>query len=204
MINVAEKPCPFNSRSLELVDQFLSKQQSEEILQELINIDHWNNGQYSAAGRKFLMPRFQTWYADIGIIYNFSYGLHEHRPWTPLLIHLKQQIEYFCKAEFNSVLINLYRNGHDWVDWHSDSEIELGHQPLIASLSLGVGRQFCYRHKASAEIDSLKLDSGSLLIMSPSFQNNWQHCIAREPHIISPRINLTFRYVVMPQLDSSY
>ena len=70
---------PFASGSLELFSNFLDKQQSDNLLKELITIDHWNDGQYSVAGRRFSMPRAQTWYADPGIVYNFSYDLHKHR-----------------------------------------------------------------------------------------------------------------------------
>lgn len=43
---------------------------------------------------------------------------------------------------FNSMLANLYRDGKDSVDWHSDNESALGRNPVIASVSLGETRSF--------------------------------------------------------------
>ncbi|GAM62570.1 alkylated DNA repair protein alkB [Vibrio ishigakensis] len=37
-----------------------------------------------------------------------------------------------CDVHFNSVLVNLYRNGDDYMGWHSDNEKELGVNPVIA------------------------------------------------------------------------
>lgn len=44
---------------------------------------------------------------------------------------------------FNSVLLNRYRHGGDAIGWHSDDEAELGIDPLIASLSLGLHAVLC-------------------------------------------------------------
>lgn len=193
-----QQDCPFNSGTLELHDTFFDQQQADILMQQLIAENHWNHGEYVIAGRCFIMPRWQTWYADLCIIYNFSYELHQRRDWTPELLMLKQQVEHQCQHKFNSVLVNYYRNGKDWVDWHSDDDVELGQAPVIASVSFGINRKFCYRHKNSGNMNFIDLKNGSLLIMKPSFQQYWQHSITRAPEINLPRINLTFRQVVMP------
>ena len=48
---------------------------------------------------------------------------------------------------FNSVLLNLYRDGRDSVSWHADNEPGLGRDPVIASLSLGAVRRFQLKHR---------------------------------------------------------
>jgi len=200
MINLKQSTplCPFGSGALELFDQIIDEQQCYVMSEKLLNETHWNRGEYNVAGRKFTMPREQSWYADPGIVYNFSIPLHQHRLWTPVLTRLKHQIEMICNNPFNSVLINWYRNGLDWVDWHCDNEIELGEKPFIASLSFGASRRFCYRHKVTQEFGEIILKNGSLLIMKPIFQQEWLHCIPREKQLKQPRINLTFRNVMMP------
>jgi len=191
--------CPFESGSLILMPNFLDNNQSDLLLKELTWQDHWNKGQYTVAGRQFSMPRLQSWYSDPGIVYNFSYELHKHRLWTPSLVFLKGKIEKTSKAKFNSVLINWYRNGNDWVDWHSDNEVELGPAPLISSLSLGATRKFGYVNKQSNEMGFVELMNGDLLIMKSSFQKFWKHCIPQDKDIKISRVNLTFRSVIMPK-----
>ena len=49
--------------------------------------------------------------------------------------------------------------------WHADSEPELGMQPVIASVSLGVARTFDLRHNKTGVVQSFSLKGGSLLVM---------------------------------------
>jgi len=94
-------------------------------------------------------------------------------------------------------LLTYYRDGQDHVNWHADDEPELGDAPVIASLSLGAAREFQYRHKQGEARGSLQLQDGELLVMQPQFQQQWEHRVPTQPHISEPRINLTFRQVVM-------
>ena len=98
---------------------------------------------------------------------------------------------------FNSVLLNLYRDGKDAVSWHQDNEPELGKQPIIASLSFGEARKFQFKHKSRKDIArfAVTLTHGSLLVMRGKTQEYWQHQIPKTSKPIGPRINLTFRHI---------
>ena len=110
---------------------------------------------------------------------------------------LRQRLERACGATFNSVLANLYRDGHDAMGWHSDDEPELGPAPVIASLSLGAQRRFVFRPKAprGPPVLDLELPHGSLLRMAGATQRLYQHALPRMARVQSPRINLTFRRI---------
>lgn len=88
-------------------------------------------------------------------------------PWILSLLSIKKRIEKVAESNFNSVLANLYRNGQDYVSWHSDDEKELGENPILASISFGATRRFLLRHKSNKDLETvdLSLDHGSLLIM---------------------------------------
>ena len=86
-------------------------------------------------------------------------------PWTPQLESLKAICEQKAGKSFNSLLLNLYRNGDDKVSWHSDNESELGYEPCIASLSLGAVRRFKFRHLESREVVECSLPPGSLVVL---------------------------------------
>lgn len=60
---------------------------------------------------------------------------------------LKDRLEEVTGIHYNSMLANLYRDGHDSVAWHSDDELCLGPEPTIASLSFGDTRNFELRKK---------------------------------------------------------
>lgn len=180
-------------------EHLLDTEQAQYYYQRLLTENEWPDNSYEVFGRRFTLPRQQTWHADSGIVYSYSNNLLQSRPWTKPLLDLREKVEAATGADFNAVLVNYYRNGDDYVDWHSDDELEMGEEPLIASLSLGAERSFAYR-----EIEKnagrrplqgqVQLPAGSLVLMLPAFQHRWQHSIPRCGEIAG-RINLTFRYV---------
>ncbi|PSV34605.1 MULTISPECIES: alpha-ketoglutarate-dependent dioxygenase AlkB [unclassified Photobacterium] len=173
--------------------QFLNLQQSEQYFQQLKNELNWQQEHITLFGRSVLQPRLQTWLGDA--VYTYS-GLTMHpQPWTSAILDLKAQCEQQAKTSFNSVLGNLYRDGEDYMGWHQDNERELGHQPVIASLSFGVTRQFVFKHKTTKEKIAFQLTPGSLLIMAGETQQYWQHALPKTKRVNEPRINLTFRYI---------
>lgn len=189
--------CP----ELEIIDGFYDAAECERIYRHLRHQHQWPDNRYTVAGRQFILPRLQTWHADPGIRYSYSNNLLQTRPWMPVLSEIRSQIETYLNFSFNSVLVNLYRNGNDYVGWHSDNEAELGEQPFIASVTFGAERRFEFRHKKSSENGRVLLRSGTLLIMQPNFQHHWLHSLPIDQNVSEGRINLTFRKVITPALN---
>lgn len=79
--------------------------------------------------------------------------------------------------------------------WHADDEPQLGHNPAIASLTLGAERVFKLRHQ-DGETHSFRLQSGSLLMMEGCLQYFWKHALPKSRKIKQGRINLTFRKII--------
>jgi alkylated DNA repair dioxygenase AlkB len=118
-------------------------------------------------------------------------------PWTPELQAIREMVEPLAGIQFNSVLLNYYRDGNDSVAWHSDKESIMGSQPVIASVSFGQVRRFDIRNKSDhKEHYSVKLEHGSFLLMKAGLQENWEHRIAKSAKLMNPRVNLTFRLVI--------
>jgi alkylated DNA repair dioxygenase AlkB len=154
----------------EIIEAFYDAAECEHIYRDFPPEQNWPDNSYHVAGRQFTLPRLQTWHANPGIRY--SNNLLETRPWTPLLSTIRLKVESFIDFSFNSVLVNLYRNGADYVGWHADNEQELGEQPFIASLTFGAERHFAFRHKQTSEEGRVLLRNGTLLIMQPDFQHH--------------------------------
>ena len=83
--------------------------------------------------------------------------------------------------------------------WHRDNESELGRQPVIVSLSLGEPRRFRLRQKYDITNAPLtfELGDGDLLIMYGPTQTYWEHALLKSRRDLGPRMNLTFRSVVV-------
>lgn len=169
----------------------------EEILSELIEQTPWRAEQVKIWGRTLDQPRLVAWYGDAGRTYRYSGILLEPLPWSNTLLDLKKLVEVVCDAEFNSVLLNYYRDNRDSMGLHSDDEPELGLRPVIASLSLGEERTLLFKHKFRKDerIIRLRLGSGSLLLMKDATQAYWKHGIGKERSRLGPRVNLTFRRI---------
>ena len=167
----------------------------DALLQTLIDDTAWRQQEITVYGKAYLQPRLSAWYGDLA--YSYSGIRLEPLPWTATLLDIKRHVETLVKHNFNSVLLNLYRDQHDSMGMHSDDERELGPEPAIASLSLGEERTLLLRHKSRKEIRTVKLalPAGSLLLMQGQTQQYWRHGINKERQVCTPRINLTFRTV---------
>lgn len=179
-----------------LIPQALEPLAAQAFFETLREEVCWQQDKILIAGNWLPIPRLQAWYGDPGARYMYSGLSLDPKTWTPTLYELKQLVELQSATSFNSVLLNLYRDGQDSMGWHSDDEPELGVEPVIASLSLGGDRHFSLRQKKpGSKKMKILLPSGSLLIMSGCLQANWQHQVPKTALPVGERINLTFRLI---------
>ncbi len=178
---------------LVLWHDFLGEDQARGLFDHLYQHTAWQQSTILIAGIPRKIPRMNAWHGELDAVYTYSGARFTPHPWTERLLELKQRVQDTTAQVFNSVLINLYRDGSDSVSWHSDNERELGSQPVIASLSLGATRTFQLKHKTDRQLLKLPLGNGSLLLMTGQLQRFWLHRIPKQPSIREPRINCTFR-----------
>jgi alkylated DNA repair dioxygenase AlkB len=157
----------------------------------------WKQDHIKLFGKVHPTPRLVAWYGDPHCTYTYSGVVNTPLAWTPTLLTIKDRIEQLLyPAKFNCVLLNFYRDGHDKMGWHSDDEKELGPNPNIASVSFGATRRFDFKHKTDpGNKFSLELHSGSVLLMQGDMQHHWLHQLPAQKRILTPRINLTFRFI---------
>ena len=185
---------------LEYFPGFLSPSDADELLVALLAGVIWQSPVVQLFGRTFCSPRLAAWYGDPGAVYQYSGLINEPLPWLPSLIVLRRQIEHRFRQSFNSVLLNFYRDGADSMGWHRDREPELGKNPTIVSISLGGIRRFVLQHSRQSDMARLELrpEHGSLLLMRGATQHFWRHCVPKTRKVVAPRVNLTFRRIVLP------
>lgn len=188
---------PVENGEVLLMENFLSLSEAILLIQKLKTSIEWRQESIKMYGKVYPVPRETAWYGEEGRNYAYSGIMCNPLPWTHELFELKNRIEALLPLDqFNSVLLNRYRNGNDKVSWHSDDEKELGVNPTIASISLGVTRRFDLRHKIDkSNTLKLNLSSGSLLIMKGELQHFWEHQVPQQKLILDERINLTFRRI---------
>jgi len=182
---------------LEYYPGFIDQQTSDLLLQQFVADIPWKQTRQKMWEKEYPTPRLTSWHGDIGTDYSVSGKISNPNPWTPELLHIKSLVEPLAGVQFNSVLLNYYRDGNDSVAWHSDRESVLGKNPVIASVSFGQVRSFDIRNKADhSEHYSVKLEHGSFLLMKGGLQEHWEHRIAKSNKPMKARVNLTFRVVI--------
>jgi alkylated DNA repair dioxygenase AlkB len=168
------------------------------VMHHLIDEVPWRAESVVVWGKTFQQPRLIAWYGDVGKNYTYSGVNLSPLPWTQALLDIKRRVEAVARTDFNSVLLNYYRDHQDSMGLHSDDEPELGERPILASLSLGEERIFILKHKREKALKPvrLKLASGSLLLMKGETQRYWKHGLDKETRPCGPRVNLTFRHIL--------
>lgn len=146
-------------------------------------------------GREHPTPRLMRWFAaDSSMTYSWSGVTLHPEPLPPCLKILLGRVSGRC----NSVLLNMYRDGRDYIGWHSDDEPELGPEPTVHCYSLGAYRDFVLRRKDDHKNKrKICLADNSLVTMFPRCQEIAQHSIPKRAKA-GWRASFTMR-----QIDSS-
>ena len=185
-----------NDLKVRIEKNFFNQVDSNELLKKLKSDLPWESMVIKMFGKDITIPRLQCWVGDKGCDYKYSGKKLNRQNWTTDLIMIREKIYKELNIDFNSVLVNYYRNGMDSMGWHSDDEKELGPNPTIASISLGSERDLVFRNKINKEVLPIPQTNGCLILIDGKTQKNWQHAIKKTRKVIGPRINLTFRNII--------
>lgn len=128
------------------------------------------------------VPRLQAYYALDALPAQLPLGA------------MLARVQELTPAPYNSVGLNLYRDGRDSVAMHGDKQHMLRpHQP-IALISLGSTRRMQIRARDGARKSvALDLAPGSLLVMSHASQTTHEHGIPKTARPAAPRMSVVFR-----------
>ena len=110
------------------------------------------------------------------------------------IVDASRRVNEALEVPFNSVGLNLYRDGRDSVAPHNDHLYDIVNGFPIALLSLGATRRMTIRAKEpprrSVHID---LEPGSLLVMDYATQLHYTHGVPKTNGPVGERISLAFR-----------
>ncbi|CEJ92215.1 hypothetical protein VHEMI07877 [[Torrubiella] hemipterigena] len=140
---------------------------------------------------------------------------------TPTVLAIKEETEKQLGHPLNHVLIQLYRDGTDYISEHSDKTLDISHGSYIANVSVGAQRTMILRTKRTKRDPSrvhdededgarqsqrINLPHNSLLKMGLQTNMKWLHAIRQDKRADrdktpdelaygSARISLTFRRI---------
>lgn len=132
-------------------------------------------------------------FSDESIGYYYSGQLAKSKLLGDCLSKLLDIVNEKYNAEYNGILVNLYKTGDDYISAHSDDEKNLDKSGVVA-ISYGATRKFRIREKKTRKIVSdIPLTSGSIIQMKNNFQKEFLHEIPVERRVKEERISFTFR-----------
>ena len=115
-------------------------------------------------------------------------------PTPPEILEALARTRDHLQVPFNSVGLNLYRDGRDSVAPHNDHLNEIREGYPIALLSLGATRRMTVRAKEKPpRVIHADLEPGSLFVMDYLTQIHYTHAIPKTTDPVGQRISLAFR-----------
>lgn len=183
---------------------YLSVYDADKLFAELKTIDYIQPA-FKMWGKPVSVPRLQNWMANSNVSnvdktsakFSALYQTQPQLEWSSSVLALKTKLEDDLDCSFDYVLINMYRDGNDYISYHSDKEASGDTNSIIASISLGGSRKFVLRHinwkEKSIPKQEYMLTHGSMIVMKDDVQKHWKHAIMKTKKDCGPRINLTFR-----------
>ena len=99
------------------------------------------------------------------------------------------------QVRFDSVGLNLYRDGADSVAWHRDHIPPEIVDPVVALVSLGEPRTFLLRPQGGGRSRAFRLGRGDLLVTGGRTQRRFEHSVPKLK-ASGPRMSIAFRHGV--------
>lgn len=204
-----------------ILRNWLEVDYSKSLHERLVNKLPWIQGQITLFGKTVDIPRKLFFVGGDNVkVYKYSNLSFPIESWNQdkaeyqeikqmcELIKTDKQIQEITKSlvgsqtqtelQFDSCLLNFYRDGTDKIDPHSDKEA-LGVLNAVATVSLGDSRKMVFKSKKKDEkgnyvkVETV-LNGSDLMLMLGNCQELWTHgiprCISK-----SSRISLTFRLI---------
>lgn len=151
---------------------------SDEVFAELLRTADWSAREVLMWGSVVAEPRLTARWAPGSL--------------PPVLEALRAALAGHYGVGFDSVGVNLYRDGSDSVAWHGDRIGRL-RDPLVATVTLGARRRFLLRPRAGGTTRVFRPGPGDLLVMGGAVQHDWLHAVPKCASA-GPRMAITVRH----------
>lgn len=156
----------------------------DNLFNELKNSIPWDQYKYQVHGKEVMSPRLMH-------IINYGDNQNEYI-YLPELEKIKKRVERIIGRKFSYAVLNYYRDGKDYIGFHSDREVKTGQ--IVVSVTVGATRKFVLKHKFREDIKHVfLLEDGDVLILNEAaIKGVYKHSIPKMANVGS-RINITFR-----------
>jgi len=189
-----------------LIENALTKELKLELI-EFLNQVNYSHDIFKFGSKEINSPRkTQSFCFEENLNYNFNQKFKsstfikdQNHILKRIANHLKtlKQSNNHDANKINYVLINYYRNGKDYIGWHSDNEKSIDSSCGIFSLSIGQERAFQMKHIQTKKtiINQPLMDNSLLIMCGENTQKEYKHQVPKRLKLKDERFNLTFRCI---------
>ncbi|WP_049827843.1 alpha-ketoglutarate-dependent dioxygenase AlkB [Pseudomonas sp. URIL14HWK12:I6] len=140
----------------------------------------WAEHQRRMFNKVFLEPRMTAAYPDIRQISQEG------------LLKAMAALSDHYGVPYDGLWMNLYRSGRDGTGWHRDYPSCRKLECIVPVLTLGASRKFLIKPIKGGSSLTFIPSSGDLVVMGGRAQQDWVHCVPKEPGIPDARISVNF------------
>ena len=182
---------------LDVINDDENNDSGSSIVQKLMKELEWEG---MLGSKNEMLPRLQNLQAELPIVGenpadhlipvyrypgNYSGTEWPTHPWSPTTHAIKECVEKALQPlydqKMNHCVSNLYRDGADRIDHHSDKDLDLNRNGVIVSVSLGSKRVMELRdRKSPGDVARIELPEGSMFVLGPYTNARFTHAVLPE------------------------
>jgi alkylated DNA repair dioxygenase AlkB len=164
---------------VEIVPGWLSGAQS--LLETLGATVHWQQHDRRLFDQTFREPRMTAEYRTLAAVRNRT-----------LLDCVRALSDHYGVA-YDSLWLNLYRDGQDSTGWHRDRFSCRQPECIVPVLTLGATRRFLIKPRTGGASMAFEPNSGDLVVMGGRSQQDWVHSVPKDRAVMGQRMSINFQ-----------
>jgi alkylated DNA repair dioxygenase AlkB len=125
------------------------------------------------------VPRGQASFTlsdDIHYDYKVSGGSPPNTVMCETLKSITARVNAALKTNFNTILMNVYKNGDDCIGYHRDREVGWAEGTGFATMAFGAERDLQVKHEASGVVETVLHTDGHVLHLPHPMNSEHLHC----------------------------
>jgi alkylated DNA repair dioxygenase AlkB len=154
---------------------------ADRLFEHLIEAVPWQQHDRRVYDQTFQEPRLTAEYRNL------------HEVAHPALVDAADALSRHYGVRYDSLWLNLYRDGRDSTGWHRDRFSCRRPDCVVPVLTLGATRRFLIKPRRGGTAIKVSPRSGDLVVMGGRAQEDWVHGVPKEPGIFHARISINFQ-----------
>jgi alkylated DNA repair dioxygenase AlkB len=175
---------------VEIVPGWLSGAQL--LLEALRSTVPWQQRDRRLFDQTFREPRMTAEYRTLAAVRN------------RILLDCVQALSGHYDVAYDSLWLNLYRDGQDSTGWHRDRFSCRQPECIVPVLTLGATRRFLIKPRNGGPSMVFKPNSGDLLVMGGRSQEDWVHSVPKDRVVTGQRMSINFQSSAQARSPHSY